>query len=75
MEEILRKAGEGAGMVGEWVKVRYGEYEGECIGCARLVRASLGEEFVGSNAECKKEPGFCLLTQLGIESRKYGRKV
>ncbi len=74
MEVILKKAGEGAGMVREWMKVGDDEYEGECVGCGGLVRANFEKGVTGSNLECKKEPGFCLLTQLGIESRKYGRK-
>ena len=65
----MRKAGEEAGMVEEWVKVGEDKYDGKCIGCGEIVRVSLGGKVVGANIKCKKEPGFCLLTQLQIESR------
>lgn len=60
-------------MVGEWIAVGERIYKGRCIGCDQLVEVSFGEGVVVSNEDCKKEPGFCLLTQLGIESRIRGK--
>lgn len=71
---ILAKAKAEAGMVTDWVWVAEKEYEGECAGCSGFVKASFGEGVTGLNKGCKKEPGFCLLTQLGVEARTRGYK-
>ncbi len=72
---ILAKAKAEAGMVTQWICVEDGEYEGECAGCARFVKvSSKDDELRCLNKRCKKEPGFCLLTQLGVEARTRGYK-
>lgn len=75
VEVILAKAKTEAGMVTEWIKIADGVYEGQCIGCEEFVNVSFKNEGVtASNKRCKKEPGFCLLTQLGVEARTGGYK-